>query len=201
MTILLLLAGFAFGQSTGTVSLQTQMEISNLGKAVKALENGRPVIPGQPRYINGICFDSAGADCQTTAATPAGLLVFLASTAYTTDGTSTVDNVAVATLTVTNSSTRAFLIVGANMQHSGTNGFVLIDVLVNGARVGPAGFDITAGNVGGTIFPMNGPVHRTVAVGTNSYGLVLGETGAGTASYSCNGVSYQCYMEVWEISE
>ena len=74
--LLVLLASLASAQesSTDTISIPmtTQIEISNLGKDVRELQEGRPVIPGIPRYMNGICFDVAGTDCQTTAASTGG---------------------------------------------------------------------------------------------------------------------------------
>lgn len=68
---LLLLASLSQAQEVSTdtleIPLTTQVEISNLSKSVIELQGGRPIIPGIPRYINGICFKSNGTDCLTTA--------------------------------------------------------------------------------------------------------------------------------------
>lgn len=67
--IFLVVASLSWGQSTGTVStsLDDELKISNLGKAVRELESGRPRITGLPTFANGIKFSDG--TTQTTAAT------------------------------------------------------------------------------------------------------------------------------------
>lgn len=91
---LLLIAALAHGQQFESVdagtttandkpfSLIDQISVSNQGKAIYNLQNGRPTITGQPRFTKGICFDRAGTDCQTTAASSGASLVSNSSGTY-----------------------------------------------------------------------------------------------------------------------
>ena len=86
ISALIFLASMAMaqGQSTGTVStsLDDELKISNLGKAVRELESGRPRITGLPTFANGIKFSDG--TTQTTAATSS-----VATDTTTFSGTST----------------------------------------------------------------------------------------------------------------
>lgn len=73
---LLLAVSLAHGQSLSTAPASAPIEdlqIANMGKAIRSLESGRPRITGKPTYANGICFGDA--TCQTTAFTRSGLLL------------------------------------------------------------------------------------------------------------------------------
>ncbi len=54
--LLLLLASSAFGQQTMEIPVDTQIEISNLGKDTRNLLRGRYRQTGKPTFQNGICF-------------------------------------------------------------------------------------------------------------------------------------------------
>jgi hypothetical protein len=97
------------------------LEISNLGKAVRDLTNGHSVIPGQPRFIKGICFNTAGSDCQTTAATASAQSMpsVSSTTVAETVFTQATFQFAVATITVTTTDpTVKFWVHGAFFQNS-----------------------------------------------------------------------------------
>src|SRR3990172_2612401 len=63
----LLVVSIAQAQSTGTISisLDDELKISNLGKAVRELESGRYRQTGRPTFANGMCFSDG--TCLATA--------------------------------------------------------------------------------------------------------------------------------------
>jgi hypothetical protein len=198
VTILLLLASLSWGQSTGTpsISLQDQLEISNLGKAVKALENGKPVIPGQPRYINGICFDSAGTDCQTTAATSyTDNRIYISSfpaadisSALTSGGKC----YSSATWTATLSTATAYIL--GDFSQSGAGQSIKVGFLLNGAFTTP----YTSSRARATDRVDSANFIQTRYIPITFTGLTVGQTytacltiwaSAGTSSITCTGNS------------
>lgn len=75
MTILLLLASLAWGQSSSTlqVPLEDQLKLQNVRKDVREILVGRPTITGLPTFNNGIKFGDG--TTQTTAASAASVVL------------------------------------------------------------------------------------------------------------------------------
>ncbi len=124
---------------------------------------------------------------------------------YTSSGTVTGYDVCVASASLTLASSVRVQIKtsGCAMAHSGTNGYFVLDVLVDGARPGPYSGTyhmVGGGNVGGVYFPM--PIDYTtpaLAAGAHTFCLAPGEEGSGTATWNWLDAGLKgCYLRIKE---
>ena len=123
---------------------------------------------------------------------------------YTSSGTVTGYDVCVASAVLTTDAVRVRITTsGCAMKHDGTNGYIVLDVLVDGARPGPYGGTyhmVGAGNVANVYFPM--PIDYTtpaLTAGAHTFCLAPGEEGAGTVTWDWFAAGLKgCYLRVKE---
>lgn len=211
MTWLLLLASLAHGQEISTSSLSAPIEqdlkISNISKAINALESGRPRITGKPTYANGFCF--ADATCQTTAATFTTTPAFSTSTPSGSGTNTTLDvSAPVAGSALTIAMNGGGLACGYSGSVSNTSGVGLcLGIRVNGEfwNGTAASTCLQAGHLNG--LSSNGLSMGFVSIGTGTYTgtlavALLAATNTGTwviPGATNTGFTDKAQFKCWEI--
>ncbi len=154
------------------------MTVSNLGKAVRELESGRPKITGLPQFLEGIKFNDG--TTQTTAFTGGGYTAITSSYTRVPAFTQTqgAHNVAIATVTITATANPVFICFAGSAENTGAN-YCSMNFLIDGDR-----YPGTSGLIG----VVSGPalaqavnfslcLPHTVTAGSHSFAVTFATTG------------------------
>jgi hypothetical protein len=177
---------------------------STTGAAIYALTSstGIHVLNGKIKLESGAFVEWPDGTTSVTAGGGSTGINF-ASTTYATTASSTLYDHCVATLTLSASNVQ-INVTGWPMAHSGTNGYAVMDILIDGARPAPysgATHMNHSGNIANVHIP-TGFLYTAynLSAGTHSFCVAPGQDGNGTATWVCaTGNSSTCFFEVREV--